>query len=90
MATTAWRRLNRRRDHRWAQSRLSDYVDRELSPREYRRLGAHEEQCPDCPRLIATLQALLILLASCAAPGSGLKVIERTLASIRARIEEWS
>lgn len=91
MATMAWRRLNSRRDHRWAQPRLSEYVDGELPPRERRRLAAHEGQCPECARLIATLEALLILLTSLrAAPGSALAVTERTLETVRARIEEWS
>jgi anti-sigma factor RsiW len=91
MAVTAWRRLNSARDHRWAQPRLSDYVDGELSPREHARLAAHEAQCPDCARLIATLQALLLLLSSLRSrPGAAIAVTGRTLEVVRAQIEEWS
>ncbi len=91
VGNTAWRQLNRRRDHRWARARFSGYVDRELRPREQRRLAAHEEICPDCARLIATLQALLILLPSLRLPPHATRPIaERTAECVRAHIGEWS
>jgi hypothetical protein len=56
------RRLSEGRDHRWAQPRLSDYVEAGLSRRAARRLARHEELCANCRRLVRTLHALLALL----------------------------
>lgn len=90
MPTRAWRRLNAKRDHRWAQPRLSEYIDGNLSRRAHARLAAHEETCPDCARLIATLQAMLVLLNSLrVSPETAIAVAERTTEDVRARIEEW-
>jgi hypothetical protein len=47
------------RDHRWAQRRMSDYVDGELSPRQRRRLEAHARLCPECGPLRRGLTVLL-------------------------------
>lgn len=90
MPTAAWRRLNAKRDHRWAQARLSDYVDGDLPPRTHARLAGHEENCPDCARLIATLHALLVLLGSLRLPPeTAVAVAERTAGRVRASLEEW-
>jgi anti-sigma factor RsiW len=89
--TTAWRRLNRRRDHRWAQPRVSDYLEGELPPRKQRRLAHHRELCPECDRLIRTLDALLAMLPSIGLPpDAALEIGERTAGRVLARIEEWS
>jgi putative zinc finger protein len=89
MATT-WRRLNSRRDHRWARSRVSDYLDRELPPREQRRLAFHEELCPECARLIGSLEILLAILPSLRLPpGTSFEIAERTAERVRAQIGEW-
>jgi anti-sigma factor RsiW len=91
MATSTWRRINARRDHRWAHSRLSSYIDGELPERQSRRLAAHEEICPECAELIRALEALLLSLASLRLPPeAGLAVAERTAERVRARVEEWS
>ncbi|MCL4287602.1 MAG: zf-HC2 domain-containing protein [Thermoleophilia bacterium] len=82
--------MNTGRDHRWAQGRLSAYIDGELPARHDRRLRAHEEICPECAELIRTLQALLIALSSLRmAPEAGLAVVERTVERVRARLGEW-
>lgn len=91
MARATWRRLNSERDHRWARPRLSAYVEHELPTRQQRRLAAHEELCPDCARMIATLNALLRLLPSLSLPpNAALGIAEETAERVRARIEEWS
>jgi anti-sigma factor RsiW len=48
-----------KRDHRWTQRRMSDYIDGDLSPRRQRRLEAHTRLCPDCGPLRRTLTVLV-------------------------------
>jgi hypothetical protein len=91
MAATIWRRLNARRDHRWARARISEYIDGELAPRHHRRVADHEELCPDCARLIATLEALLEILPSLRLPPeTAFAIADRTAQRVEARIEEWA
>jgi anti-sigma factor ChrR (cupin superfamily) len=91
MAASTWRRINTRRDHRWAHSRLSAYIDGELPERQHRRLAAHEEACPECAELIRALQVMLSWLPSLRLPPeTGLAIAERTAEQVRARVEEWS
>ncbi len=89
-ATTKWRRINEGRDHRWAQPRLSAYMDGELPGRQERRLAAHEQTCPECAQMIRTLQALLMALPALRTPPEvGFAIAERTAERVRARIAEW-
>jgi anti-sigma factor RsiW len=91
VGTTTWRRLNRRRDHRWARRRISDYLDGDLPRRQRDRLAHHEELCPDCARLIATLDVLLTILPSLRLPpAASFEVAERTAERVRAQIAEWT
>ncbi|MGH2952745.1 MAG: zf-HC2 domain-containing protein [Solirubrobacterales bacterium] len=91
MVRTSWRRLNATRDHRWARDRFSEYLDGELSPRQTIRLEAHAALCPDCARLVATLQALLIALPLLRLPpAAALAIGERTTELVRAQMEEWT
>jgi anti-sigma factor RsiW len=70
---------------------MSDYVEDALSARQRRRLAAHEEICPECARIVATLNALIHVLPSLSlAPNAALGVAEETADRVRARIEEWS
>jgi anti-sigma factor RsiW len=88
---STWRRINIRRDHRWALSRLSAYIDGQLPPHENRRLAAHEEVCAECGELIRALEAMLSWLPSLRLPPeAGLAIAERTAEHVRARVEEWS
>lgn len=90
MTATRWRRINARRDHRWAHSRLSAYIDGELPARQQRRLAAHERICPECAELIRALEVMLAWLPALRQPSeSGLAIAERTAEQVRARIEEW-
>jgi anti-sigma factor RsiW len=91
MAASSWRRINARRDHRWADLRLSAYIDGELPARQHRRLSAHEEICPECAELIRALEVMLSWLSALGlAPEAGLAVAERTAERVRARVEEWT
>jgi anti-sigma factor RsiW len=48
-----------KRDHRWTQRRMSDYIDGDLSPHQQRRLEAHTRLCPECGPLRRTLTVLV-------------------------------
>lgn len=88
MRTISWRGLNARRDHRWAQSRLSAYLEGDLSPRQHRRLHAHEGICPECRRAIQTLGALLRKLPGLGQPERGGEVADRAVQAVMRRIED--
>jgi anti-sigma factor RsiW len=82
-----WGRLNAGRDHRWAQSRLSAYVEDELPRRQRRRLARHEGICPECRRAIRQLKKLLKTLPGLRSDEAGGDIAERTARSFRERIE---
>jgi anti-sigma factor RsiW len=91
MAASIWRQINARRDHRWAHSKLSAYIDGELPERQHRRLAAHEELCAECAELIRALEVMLSWLPSLRlSPEAGLAIVERTAEQVRAQVEEWS
>jgi anti-sigma factor RsiW len=91
VAASTWRRINARRDHLWAHSRLSAYIDGELPERHHRRLAAHEEVCSECAELIRALAVMLSWLPSLRLPPeAGFAIAERTAEQVRARLEEWS
>ena len=87
MNATIWRRMNARRDHRWAMHHFSDYVDGELPERHDRRLAAHEEICPDCSRVARTLRRMLTLLPGMR-PAASPELAERTSKAVAARLDE--
>ena len=87
MSATIWRRMNARRDHRWAQSRYSEYVDGELPEREQRRLAEHEDLCPDCGRVARTLRRMLVLLPGIRGAYSQ-QLAERTARAVAERIDQ--
>jgi anti-sigma factor RsiW len=54
--------LARRRymhEHRWTNAHLSEYLDRQLTPKERERVEAHASICPHCSRVLATLRRTL-------------------------------
>jgi glycine/D-amino acid oxidase-like deaminating enzyme len=53
------RHMRDRRDHRWSERHMSDYIDGELVPRHERRLDAHARLCPDCGRLRRSLTIIV-------------------------------
>jgi anti-sigma factor RsiW len=82
-----WGRLNARRDHRWAESRFSAYVEDELPQRQRRRLARHEGICPECRRAIRQLKKLLKTLPGLRSDKAPADLAERTARSVRERIE---
>ena len=55
-------RARMKRDHRWAQPRLSDYIDGDLRERERRRLERHADICPECGPLLRALTVTVFRL----------------------------
>jgi anti-sigma factor RsiW len=51
--------LRFRREHRWTNEHLSDYIDGELDPRARDRVERHVGGCPECRRVVATLKRTL-------------------------------
>jgi anti-sigma factor RsiW len=49
-------------DHRFAQRRMSDYVDGDLPAAQRRRLERHADLCPDCGPLRRALMWLVVEL----------------------------
>lgn len=90
MAATAWRNINRTRDHRWAQPRMSAYIDGELSVRQERRLVQHQGLCPECRRMARTLRVLLEILAELRKlPQGQASAAKRATERVEVRIGEW-
>jgi len=58
------RLFRRGNEHAWSQSRLSHYVEGDLTRRERLRVQLHAEHCPECSRGIRALRALLRLAGS--------------------------
>lgn len=88
MAASLWRRLNAGRDHRWARSRISDYVDGQLPEGEQHRLAAHEEICPDCNRVVRTLRTMIAALGSLGRSARPPSVADRATREVMRAIEE--
>lgn len=42
-------------DHRWAQRRMSTYVDGDLGPLDERRFSSHVDMCPECGPMLRSL-----------------------------------
>jgi anti-sigma factor RsiW len=82
-----WRKINFHRDHRWADPRLSRYVDGDLRPRQQRRLAGHEGLCPECRRAIRQLRRLVTTLPGLRERRPAPEVADRTAQAVRARIE---
>jgi anti-sigma factor RsiW len=51
------------RDHRWAQRRMSEYLDGELDRADRERAARHMSECPECDELLASLRAIAATLA---------------------------
>jgi anti-sigma factor RsiW len=66
---------------------MSDYVDDELAPAGRARMERHARDCPECGRILAGLQALVVSLGRLAAPEGGV-VGRQVTAAVRARLDE--
>lgn len=69
------------REHRWTHNHLSEYIDGELPDQDRQRIEEHTGLCPQCRRVLATLQrtvqGLRALGAQPAGDGVSDAVIER-------------
>jgi anti-sigma factor RsiW len=77
------RRIRERLDHRFAQRRVSDFLDGELSERHRRRLQAHAELCPDCGPKLRTLTILLWELRELSRPPAAVAIAPRVVERVR-------
>jgi anti-sigma factor RsiW len=59
-----------RRDHRFAQRRVSDYVDGDLSRRQRLRIARHVDECPECGPMVRGLLRIRLVLGALGRPGS--------------------
>ena len=83
-------RLRLRRDHGWAPSRMSAYLDGELAARARARLERHTEECPECRGILYALRRMLGLLQrlppASAEPAPDIAAgVRRRLVELRAR-----
>lgn len=71
-------------DHRFAQRRMSAYVDDELTGGERRRLERHAADCPDCgPLLRGLLQVRSALRSIGRAPDERVSIVPLVLERVR-------
>ncbi|HEV2074940.1 MAG TPA: zf-HC2 domain-containing protein [Thermoleophilaceae bacterium] len=73
-------RLRFRLDHRFTQRHLSEYVDGELEPPGRARVESHVGVCPQCRRVLATLNRMLRSLRELGTesrPGLAAGIVER-------------
>jgi anti-sigma factor RsiW len=75
-----------RRDHRWAPSRMSDYVDGELALAGRVRMERHLGECAECRRLLGGLRQTLDGLHRLSAPSvDPLRIATSVQAHLRER-----
>jgi len=80
-ALPGWLRM--RLDHRWARTRLFDYLDDELSLGQRRRLERHAHICPECGPLLRALTVTAFRLRQLRLP-LGRSVAPRVVERLRA------
>jgi anti-sigma factor RsiW len=51
--------LRTRREHRWAHTRISGYIEGELAPARRRRLRRHADECEECGPLLRALTVIV-------------------------------
>jgi anti-sigma factor RsiW len=82
-------RVRFRRDHGWALSRMSEYLDGELPDGGRVRLERHMGDCPECERLLTELHAVVRSLGRLSAPaGGGGPGAAAVAAVVRGRLDE--
>jgi anti-sigma factor RsiW len=72
-----------RRDHSFAQRRMSGYIDDELGPRPRARLARHAHDCPDCGPLLRGLTILVPELRGLSRPRLDHSVVPSVLERLR-------
>jgi hypothetical protein len=72
--------------HRWARSRLSAYVDGELSARQRRRVERHADACAECGPALRSLIRVIDALRRLPRPPA--TVADRVVVRLRQEIAE--
>jgi anti-sigma factor RsiW len=75
------------RDHRWAPSHMSAYLDGELAPRGRARMERHTAECEECLGTLDGLRRMLGMLSRLSPPGESAKGPE-IAAAVRRRLHE--
>jgi anti-sigma factor RsiW len=75
------------RDHRWAPSNMSAYLDGELASRARARMERHTGECEECLGTLESLRRMLGLLRRLPPPGTSAKGPE-IAAAVRRRMHE--
>ena len=75
-----------RRDHRWAPTQMSPYLDGELGVTRRSRMERHVRECAECRALLAALRRMLSALRRLPPPAGGADAIE-IAASVRVRLD---
>jgi anti-sigma factor RsiW len=74
-------------DHRWAPRHMSSLIDGELARSERTRIERHTRECPDCRRLLGSLQRMVGALQTLPAAGGGGHALQ-VAAAVRLRLDE--
>jgi len=69
-------------DHRWAQRRISQYVEGELSTHGRRRFDRHAQRCTDCARAVRAMRALVYAMQGLGGP-AGVRAPATVFARVR-------
>ena len=84
---TAFHKLAAQLDHRWAQPRMSAYLEGDLTERQARRLHSHVSICPECRRVLERLSTLLRTLPLLRERGArDSSVADRTVDAVNRRL----
>lgn len=76
-----------RRDHRWAPRHMSAFLDGELARPRRTRMERHARRCPECRRLLGSLQRTVGALQRLP-PGGGDSRALQIAAAVRLRLGE--
>jgi anti-sigma factor RsiW len=75
------------RDHRWASSHMSAYLDGELPSRARTRMERHTRGCEECLGMLEGLRRMLGMLRRLPPPGTSATGLE-IAAAVRRRLNE--
>jgi anti-sigma factor RsiW len=76
-----------KRDCRWAQGHMSDYLDGDLASSQRGRMQRHVKKCPECHRVLSILRRMVGALHRLPPPVGGADAL-RIAASVRRRLGE--
>ncbi|MFY9265736.1 MAG: zf-HC2 domain-containing protein [Solirubrobacterales bacterium] len=75
-------------DHMWVRTRVSSYLDGELSDAGQARLRRHEIDCPECHETIEKIGRILGALPLLRREQPGHASVDRTATAVLARIQD--